>query len=48
MTTRKIVTEETLSNGWEAVFEDYERGDIVGRGRTPLDAIADLLKQSEG
>ena len=43
----KIVTEETLNNGWEATFESYVRGDIVGRGATPEEATADLIEQSE-
>lgn len=30
---------------WSAVSEDYEPGDIVGRGETEEEAIADYLEQ---
>ena len=44
----KIITEETLWHGWEAVFKNYQKGDIVGRGATAELAKADLLEQAEG
>jgi len=45
---KKIIAEETLWHGWEAVFDDYQKGDIVGRGATAELATADLLEQAEG
>lgn len=32
---------------WEAIFEDYEEGDIIGEGPTEHDAIANLLNETE-
>lgn len=34
--------------GWFATLGDYDLGCTVGNGRTPLDAIVDLLDQLEG
>ena len=34
--------------GYEATFGDYDLDAKVGRGRTPLDAIVDLLDQMGG
>lgn len=43
-----ICVEETLWAGWEAVdLNTYEPGDHIGYGRTPLDAIVDLLDKKE-
>lgn len=48
MTKRKeIIVEETLWQGWEAVFEDYQAGDVIGFGATAEMATADLLEKSE-
>ena len=30
---------------WEATFEYYEPGDLIGRGPTESDAINDLVEQ---
>lgn len=32
---------------WQATFGDYDLDCMVGTGRTPLDAIVDLLDQAE-
>jgi hypothetical protein len=32
---------------WHATFGDYDLGCTVGTGKTPLDAIVDLLDQAE-
>lgn len=32
---------------WQATFGDYDLDCLVGQGRTPLDAIVDLLDQAE-
>lgn len=32
---------------WNATFGDYDLDCLVGQGRTPLDAIVDLLDQAE-
>lgn len=32
---------------WHATFGDYDLGCTVGSGKTPLDAIVDLLDQTE-
>lgn len=32
---------------WHATFGDYDLGCTVGTGKTPLDAIVDLLEQTE-
>ena len=32
---------------WSATRSNYEPGDIIGRGRTPVIALADLLEQEE-
>lgn len=29
---------------WEAVFDDYEPGDLIGRGPTESDAIYNLVE----
>lgn len=43
-----ICVEENWLNQWEAVdLNTYEPGDHVGYGRTPLDAIVDLLDKKE-
>lgn len=34
-------------SGWEATFGGYDLDCLVGTGRTPLDAIVDLLDKSE-
>jgi hypothetical protein len=33
---------------WHATVGDYDEGSRVGTGKTPLDAIVDLLDQLEG
>ena len=30
---------------WDATRSNYEPGDLIGRGRTPVIALADLLEQ---
>jgi len=30
---------------WQATRSNYDQGDPIGRGRTPLIALADLLEQ---
>ena len=30
---------------WEATRSGYDQGDAIGRGRTPVAALADLLEQ---
>lgn len=36
------------NEGWYAFQGDYDLDCIVGHGRTPLDAIVDLLDKLEG
>lgn len=36
------------NSAWQATVGDYDLDCTVGRGRTPLDAIVDLLDQLEG
>lgn len=30
---------------WEAIRDGYDAGDPIGRGRTPMGALKDLLEQ---
>ncbi len=32
---------------YSATFQGYDEGDPIGRGRTPVDAVADLKEQAE-
>lgn len=32
---------------WQATRKGYDEGDPIGRGRTPVVALADLLEQEE-
>lgn len=32
---------------WAAIREDYDKGDLIGYGRTEQEAIDDLLEQEE-
>ena len=36
------------ADAWQATVGDYDLDCTVGRGRTPLDAIVDLLDRLEG
>jgi hypothetical protein len=35
-------------SAWQSTFGDYDLDCTVGTGRTPLDAIVDLLDKAEG
>ena len=32
---------------WEATFDDYDLGDVIGFGRTEEEALADLMERIE-
>jgi hypothetical protein len=50
---RKIITSQDCppipvrDYDWSASREDWDKGDLIGYGRTEKDAIDDLLEQEE-